>query len=53
MGHYLDSGADEVINGVIWRRTGGSVIKEWSVRVQRVPWWGSALELSIVSRETL
>ena len=28
VGHYLDSGADEVRNGVIWRRTVGSVIKE-------------------------
>ena len=37
VGHYLDSGADEVRNDVIWRRTGGAVIKEWSVRVQRVP----------------
>ena len=34
VGHYLDSGADEVRNDVIWWRTGGSVIKEWSVRVQ-------------------
>ena len=34
VGHYLDSGADEVRNDVIWRRTGGSIIKEWSVRVQ-------------------
>jgi len=34
VGHYLDSGADEVRNDVIWRRTGGSVIKECSVRVQ-------------------
>ena len=34
VGHYLDSNADEVRNDVIWWRTGGSVIKEWSVRVQ-------------------
>ena len=34
VGRYLDSGADEVRNDVIWRRTGDSVIKEWSVRVQ-------------------
>ena len=33
VGRYLDSGADEVRNDVIWRRTGGAVIKEWSVRV--------------------
>ena len=37
VGHYVDSGADEVRNGVIWRRTGVFGIKECSVRVQRVP----------------
>ena len=37
VGHYLDSVADVVRNDVLWRRAGGSVIKEWSVRVQRVP----------------
>ena len=37
VGHYLDSGADEVRNDVIWRRTGAFGIKECSVRVQRVP----------------
>lgn len=36
-GHYLDSGADEARNGVVWRRAGGFGIKECSVRVQRVP----------------
>jgi len=35
--HYLDSGADEVRNDVIWRHNGVFGIKECSVRVQRVP----------------
>ena len=45
VGHYLDSGADEVRNDVIWRRTGGSVIKGlfafWGVGV--VLAWGRGL----------